>query len=595
MDFSSLNPDQWVVIAVLILLIVFLYKGILNPTLSFFLAIVCLMVFGIISPKEILIGFSNEQIAVILMLILLGFAFEKSGLLDVLFRSFFQRVRHQRGFVGRMSFLVGSFSAFLNNTPLVAMMMPYAQSWAQKNNISPSKLMIPLSYAAIFGGCVTLIGTSTNLVVNGLWQDQVIFPNRPSLNIFDFFIVGFPLMLLGWAYLTFFSKNLLPNRKNVLQLFDANSREYLTEALIKPGSPIDGKTIEGAGLRNLKDIYLVEIIRPSGVLSPVAPAEILQPGDKLIFAGNTSGIRELINGDLGLSLPEHTAPNLKEDVEIKEIVISHNSGIINKNVRESDFRMKFNAAIIAIHRNGEKLKGKIGDVVLKPGDVLLILTGLGFEKRARETNDFYLISQLMEVHKFNATQNVILILGTLALIILSATGTVPLFNSLLVFIPVLVLSGILNLSEIKRKLDLNLALLITFALALGTAMTKTGTSDLFATQILLLFQDQNLFVLFLLIFFITNLFSSFLTNMTGVAIIFPIALSIAQNLGEDPIPFVLLVAFGAAANFLTPIGYQTNLMVFGPGGYKFRDYFKIGLPITLLYMLGASFILSRLY
>ncbi len=595
MEILSLGLEQWVVIGVLIFLVIFLYKDILNPTLSFFLGIVILMLAGILTPQEILIGFSNQQIAVILLLILLGYAFEKSGLINTLFNNVFSRVRSQSGFVARMSLLVGSFSAFLNNTPLVAMMMPYAVNWSEKNNTSPSKLLIPLSYSAIFGGCVTLIGTSTNLVVNGLWQDQSVFPGSPSLNIFDFFVVGFPLMIIGWIYLTFLSRHMLPERKDALQMFDDHTREYLTEAIIKKGSALIGRTVESAGLRNLNEVFLVEVIRPTGVVTPITPSEVLQEGDKLIFAGKTSGITELIQMGKGLSLPENVARDLKTDMEIQEVVISHKSEVINKSVKESDFRLKFDAAIVAVHRNGEKLKGKIGDIILRPGDVLLIVSGTGFPKRARATNDFYLISKAKEVFRFTAVQNWILILGSISMITLSATGLVPLFNSLLVLIPILVLTGILSLNEIKLKLDLNLALLIAFALALGTAMTKTGVSDIFASQILGLFKHENLFVLFLVIFFVTNLLSSFLTNMTGVAIVFPIALSIAHYLEVDPIPFVLLVAFGAAANFLTPIGYQTNLMVYGPGGYKFKDYFKIGLPITILYMLGASFILSSYY
>ncbi len=595
MNFLSLTLDQWTVIGVLIILVVLLYKDILNPTLSFFLGIVILMVTGILSPQEILIGLSNEQIAVILLLIILGYAFEKSGLLNRLFGAFFSAVNSKSGFIGRMGILVSAFSAFLNNTPLVAMTMPYAMSWAEKNKTSPSKLLIPISYAAIFGGCITLIGTSTNLVVNGLWQEQSIFPGSPSLGIFDFFLVGFPLMIIGLIYLVVFAPGLLPNRMDVLTQFDVHAREYITEAIIKRGSDLIGKSIESGGLRSLKDIYLVEIIRSTGVVSPVSPSEVLQEGDKLIFAGNTSGVTELINGGLGLTLPEKGIMDLSKEMEIQEIVISHNSSLINRKVKESDFRNKFNAAIVAIHRNGEKLTGKIGDVALRPGDVLLILSGIGFEKRALETSDFYLTSLNKELHHFKPWQNALLIFGSLAMIILSATGTFPLFKSLLILIPLLLISGILSVSEVKAKLDLNLALLITFALALGVAMSKTGTSDLIAEKVVSLFHGENHFILFLGIFFVTNLLASFLTNMTAVAIIFPIALSIASNLGTDPIPFVLLVAFSAAANFITPIGYQTNLMVYGPGGYRFSDYLKVGLPITIIYWVGVSFTLSALY
>jgi di/tricarboxylate transporter len=277
-----------------------------------------------------------------------------------------------------MIVVVAGFSAFLNNTPLVAIMMPYVHRWSRQNKIHPSKLLIPLSYAAILGGCATLIGTSTNLIVNGMVTDSQIIPGLEPLKLFDFTLVGFPMIILGSIYLILFGNKLLPARKDVIEDFSDKSREYLIEAQVQSKSKIVGKTIEEAGLRNLKGLFIVEISREKDRLSAVSPQEVLKAGDVLVFAGDTNTVADMINSDIGLAFTEIGQFARRSYTEVVEVVISHNSSLISKTVRQSGFRGQYDAAILAIHRNGEKVSGKIGKVKLKAGDVLLLLAGDDF-------------------------------------------------------------------------------------------------------------------------------------------------------------------------------------------------------------------------
>jgi di/tricarboxylate transporter len=500
-----------------------------------------------------------------------------------------------KGFLGKMIFVVAGFSAFLNNTPLVAIMMPYVHNWSKKNNIKPSKLLIPLSYAAILGGCATLIGTSTNLIVNGLVTDQLIVPDLKPLGIFDFTIVGLPMIILGSIYLILFSNKLLPSKVDAMAEFSSQPREYLVEAQVRTNSKIIGKTVEGAGLRNLKGLFLVEISRGDQRFSAVTPSQILREDDVLMFAGDTETIAEMVNSQMGLALTQIGMFAKRAHTEVVEIVVSHNSTFIDKTVRQAGFRGKYDAAILAVHRNGEKISGKIGMVELKAGDVLLLLVGDDFSKRSVDTNDFYLISKIREFRKLSWYQVAVLFGGLAAAIVLSGLGYVSLFMALIVLMILIQFLRIASPKDIPKAIDYNLAIIIVLSLALGTAMVKTGMADIIANFIISVFRPFGPLGMLFGIFMITNLLASYITNKAAAAIIFPISVSAAINMGLPPLPFILVVAFAAAANFITPIGYQTNLMVYGPGGYSFKDYMKIGLPLTFIYMFVAVFILYYYY
>jgi di/tricarboxylate transporter len=584
-----------IVSIVLVFIIVSLYTELMGPAFTFLIGIVVLGIFGILTPKEILSGLANEQIMVIILLLLLGDIIRKSNLIDRLFDKAFRKATTYRGFMTRMIAIVAGFSAFLNNTPLVAIMIPYVHNWSKRNNYAPSKLLIPLSYAAILGGCATLIGTSTNLIVNGMVTDQLIVPGLKPLGMFDFTIVGFPMIIIGSIYLILFSNKLLPSKKDVISDFSAQTREYLVEAMVKTNSKFVGKTIENAGLRNLKGLFLVEILRKEERISAVSPFEVVRDEDILIFAGDTKTIAEMVNADVGLELREIGMFSRKTHTEVLEIVVSHNSTLIDKTVRESGFRGKYDAAILAIHRNGERISGKIGQMKLKAGDVLLLLAGDDFAKRSADTHDFYLISKVREFRNLEWYQTVALFGGTALAITLSALGVISLFMALIILLIIIQLLGITSPKDIGKSIDFNLGIIIALSLALGTAMVKTGMAHIVANFIISVFKPFGPYGLLFGIFLITNVMASYITTQVAAVLIFPISVTAAINLGLPPIPFILIVSFAAAANFLTPIGYQTNLMVYGPGGYSFKDYFKIGLPLTIIYMFVAVTILYYAY
>ena len=567
----------------------------MGPAFTFLIGIVILGIFGILTPKEILGGLANEQIIVIILLLLLGDIIRKSNLIDRLFDKAFRRATTYRGFMTRMIAIVAGFSAFLNNTPLVAIMIPYVHNWSKRNNFAPSKLLIPLSYAAILGGCATLIGTSTNLIVNGMVTDQLIVPGLKPLGMFDFTIVGLPMIIIGSIYLILFSNKLLPSKRDVISDFSSQTREYLVEATVKTNSKFVGKTIEDAGLRNLKGLFLAEILRKEKRISAVSPYEIVREEDVLVFAGDTKTIAEMVNADVGLELTQIGMFSRKTHTEILEIVVSHNSTLIDKTVRESGFRGKYDAAILAIHRNGERISGKIGQVKLKAGDVLLLLAGDDFAKRSADTHDFYLISKVREFRKLEWYQTLALFGGTALAITLSAAGVISLFMALIILLIIIQLLGITSPKDIAKSIDFNLGIIIALSLAFGTAMVKTGMAHMVANFIISVFKPFGPYGLLFGIFLITNIMASYITTQVAAVLIFPISVTAAINLGLPPIPFILIVSFAAAANFLTPIGYQTNLMVYGPGGYSFRDYFKIGLPLSILYMFVAVTILYYAY
>ena len=587
--------DLIVVFIVILFILISLYKEIIGATFAFVIAVVTLGFFGILTPREILNGFANEQLAVILLLLLLGDIIRQTAVVELLFDKIFKSAKSYRGFLSRMTLIISGFSAFLNNTPLVAVMMPYVNSWCKRNDISPSKFLMPLSYAAILGGCATLIGTSTNLIVNGMVVDQTIIPGLESLNIFDFAFVGVPMIFIGFLYLLFFGEKLLPVKEDILDEFSKNTREYLVEAEIHKNSQLIGKTIEEANLRNLKGLFLVEIIRKSFKISSVKPNIIIQQDDILLFAGDTETIAEMIDSDMGLRLPSVGMLYKKKQTEVVEIVISHNSSMVNKTVKEIRFRAKFDAAVIAVHRNGERISGKIGDIVIKSGDVLLLFTGADFVSRSNHTLDFYFISKVKDFQKLEPYKIWTLLGGTVLVILLAAFKIVSLFMGLIVLIMVLLAMKIANPKELHKAVDYKLALIIAMSLALGTAMIKSGAAELFADTIITVFLPLGKVGLLFGIYLITSVLAAYITNVAAVAIIFPISLTMAVNLNLPPTPFILVVSFAAAANFMTPIGYQTNLMVYGPGGYSFKDFFRVGFPLTIIYMIVTVTILSLMY
>jgi len=581
---------QLYVICLVLLTIFFLYKEIYNTSIVFLAAVAFLIGPGIINTQDILSSFANEQVAVIVMLLAIGQFLKRSPVIEELFQKLFLKTKGYFSFTAKMSVFVSLFSGVMNNTPLVALLLPYVTEWGKKNKVSPSKLLIPLSFAAIMGGGLTLIGTSTNLIANSI----LVTKTGDGLSMFSFFTIGAPLVVIGIIYILIFGKRMLPDNKGMISKFQENKREYLVDLLVKEGSPLVGKTIGESNLRSLNGLYLVEIVRPDKVRTAPGPKEIMRAGDYIIFAGQTENIVDVLNMDLGLEMP-NDLQQLQSKKEVVEVIMPFNSTLSKKKIKDTDFRARFDAAIIAVRRDGEKLFGKIGEITLQKGDMMLCVAGHDFYKRIDRSKELTLISNVRQLQDIDGRKSLSLIIATAIAILLPAIGLISLFQSLLLLFVYLLLSKVVLFGEVKRSINIGLISIMGGALSIGVAMDKSGTAELIASKGLAVLEPLGPIGILAGVYLITNILAAYMTNIAAVSIILPIAISFAQVNNYDLMPFVFCVAFAGSKTFLTPIGYQTNLMVYGPGGYNFKDYFRFGFPLTVIFMTTTLLLLKFLY
>ncbi len=569
MEFTLTNAY---VLAVVLFLVLSLYREWLNPALTFFVAAVALLLGRIISPSELISGLANQQIVIIFLLVILT-----AGIRSIFGSAWFAKIFHYklspRKFLLRMMAFVASTSSMLNNTPIVAFMIPYVKDWAEKTGNPASKFLIPLSYSTILGGMITVIGTSTNLVLNGLITKYNLVP----LGFSDFFYLGLIVTVVGTAYLYFIGFNLLPSNPNEIEALRENVKEYIVETEIRPGSSLIGKSVRDAGLRNLRDVFLVEIIRNNEVISPVAPEEVLEEGDSLFFSGNTQAIYDLIKEDNGLSVPHDESTEPDEHFNFVEAVVPANSALVGVRIKDSDFRKTYNASIIAIHRNGKRVPGKVGEMHLSGGDFLLLLANDKHENGTHE-KDLFQLSVPRSVKPEKAKWKKALGIVSFLLLIGGIVGIIPLFDACLIILAALVFFGILSIGDVRRELDLSLLMILVCSLAIGVALEKSGTASILAAGIIDAFKPLGPVAVIAALFLATTGLTSLITNAAAVSIVFPVAMSVAQQMALPTTPFFAAIAFAASGDFMTPIGYQTNLMVYGPGGYSFKDFFRVGAP-----------------
>jgi di/tricarboxylate transporter len=577
--------QQVFVLLVVLFLVFSLYRELFNPSLTFFIATVLLLLGGVISPSELLKGLSNQQIIVIFLLVLVT-----AGIRTIfgseIFNRLFNAKLKPRAFLLRMMVVVSAISAFLNNTPIVAFMIPYVKDWADRNGHPASKFLIPLSFATIVGGMITVIGTSTNLVLNGLVQEY----DLPLLRFYDFLFLGLIVTIAGWAYLYFVAYKLLPDNANRIDTLRQNLKEYIVETVILKGSKIAGKTVAQAGLRNLQDVFLVEIIRDEKIVSPVAPNMQLEEGDFLFFSGNTESIYNLIKEDNGLHIHKQDRLEVEGQFNFVEAVIPATSDLIGVRIKDSDFRKKYNASIIAIHRNGKRVSGRVGEMHLAGGDFLLLLAGEG-QRNGSHEKDLFFISVPQKLTSRKAAWLKWVGLGGFALLLSGITGLLPLFTVTLAILTGFIFLGILNLVEIRRQLDLSLLMVLVCSLAIGVALEKSGAALLIGEVLIHVGERAGPVGVLTALFLGTTLLTALISNAAAVAIVFPVAMAIATQMELSYTPFFVAIAFAASGDFMTPIGYQTNLMVYGPGGYTFKDFMKVGAPFTVVYaIICISFI-----
>ncbi len=576
-SFIYMHFSEITTIILVIALVVVLFKDYIRAAFAFLITAFLFLILQIIKPEEFLAGLANKQIMVIFLLIGLTAGIQRNIGTGFFFRLFSQKLG-PGAFRIRMMVLVSSLSAVLNNTPVVAFMIPYVKEWSAVNNYPASKFLIPLSYSTILGGMITVIGTSTNLVLNGLISQY----DLPILGFADFLFLGLLVTVLGVIYLGFFSHYLLPDREENKSEVIQHLNEYVVETYLPEGSKMAGKTVKEAGLRNLKEIFLAEISRDGQEISPVSPKEVLRAGDKLFFTGNTKAILTLIQEENGLTLPEESHVTQNAFFQLTEAVVPASSSLIGEKVKNSDFRKRYQASIISIHRNGEIIKGNIGETRLQAGDLLLMLTGKN-SLQSDQPKDLIIITLQGEIQPDRKRGKKVPSLLAIVILILGIVGVMDLFMAAFTGIIILYVFKVLNLATLRKSVDLDLLLILVSSLAIGTALKNSGAANLLAEGILWLTNGSGAMISLVVLFVLTLLLTSLITNAAAVSIMFPLALEIGTQLGLPLTPFFVTIAFAASGDFMTPIGYQTNLMVMGPGSYKFKDYFKVGLPLTVLY------------
>jgi len=436
----------------------------------------------------------------------------------------------------------------------------------------PSKLLIPLSYIAILGGTMTLIGTSTHLIVNSF----VVQAGLPALAVFDFIYVGAVLLLVGTITIAVLAPIILPK----ISTEQAKSKEYFIEAKVLPGSEIIGKSVESAGLRNLEELYLAQVVNEQGGVKAVAPEYIIQNGDRLMFAGDPKAAPKLLLID-GVVLPG-TDEN-KRFEQLVEVVISHQSTLINQTLKAVNFRNKFDAAVVAIRRGDEQLDNRLSDVVLQAGDALILITGPDFKKRENLDKNFYFYTEIDAQRHLNTKESLMASIGFIAVILLAATEVVPLIKGLIFLLGGFLLFKLTSFNEVRRRLPFEIILIVGAALGVAQVMMDYGVAQQLADWVMQLFSPWGLLGSLIGVYLLTMLLTEMVTNNAAAALGIPIALATASALDASAMPYIMTVAYAASASFLTPYGYQTNLMVYTPGGYRFLDYIKMGLPVSFVY------------
>lgn len=540
--------------------------------------VVFLMLFGVLSVDDALAGFANEGVATVAMLYVVAYALSATGVVSWMSQSILGRPKTIRAAQLRLMLPVALFSSVLNNTPVVAMMVPAVSDWARRMKIPASQLMMPLSFAAIIGGVCTLIGTSTNLVINGMLIELEL---EQELALFDLAWVGIPCVIAVIGFILLTSKWLLPYKQGAAARFE-DARQYTVEMLVETGSPLAGKSIEQAGLRHLSGLYLAEIIRGGDVIR-VSPTRSLREEDRLIFVGNVDSVVDLkqIRGLVSAEQQVFKLDDKSIDRSLIEVVISRDFPLLRKTVKESEFRKFYGAVIIAVSRNGEQIKQRIGDLMLEPGDTLLLEANTEFVEKQRFAKDFLVVSPVAEFQPVESKKQWVA-LGILVGMIATATlGLFSMFEAAVVATGALIATGCVSVQAARKKISWHIIVIIAASLALGTAMTNSGLADEIASRLIGTVSSSPELTL-LAMFVLTAVFSAVISNVAAAVILFPIAVSAAESMGLNVLPFAVMIMVAASASFATPIGYQTNLMVYGPGDYQFSDFLKLGVPLTII-------------
>jgi di/tricarboxylate transporter len=598
---GHITVSMGVTLAVLAALLYGLVKD--KPAdLLFVGAVVLLAAFGVISPQEAFSGFANSGMLIVAAMFVVAAGLRETGVMEFVGEHFLGRVETEARALFYMAVVLIPSAMVMNNTPKVALLVPVLIAWCRKRRISPSRLLMPLSFLSILGGTCSLIGTSTNLVVQGLLiKEGQRLPGAPGLQPMGFFEigrVGFPCALLGAAYLLTVGRKLLPDRKELIEQLEETRREYLVEMLVQPGCRLADRTIGKAGLRSLPGLFLIEIDRDGEVIGPVGPEEVIRANDRLVFTGVVSTIVDLekIPGLVPAADARYeVSPAMQRGRQLCEAVISPSSPLVGQAVRDADFRLLYDAAIVAVHRNGARLTNKVGDIHLHAGDTLLLQVGPNFSRAFRNNPDFYLVSDVEDsspVRYDRARPAAIIFLVMIATFV---SGKVDIMLAAMLAAGAMVLFRCVSATQARKSVDLPVLIAIAASFGVGKALEQSGVAGLFAGLLVEGTRSWGPHVTLAAIYFGTMVLNELISNNAAAALAFPFCVESARLLGVNPRPFVMGVALAASFAFASPIGYQTHMMVFGPGGYRFADFLKVGIPLNLLMWIAAIILIPMIW
>ncbi len=561
-----MSIDAYLTLSIFALTIIGLIIFQSSPVRVFGGTLIALIGCNLVTKAQLLGSIANPGLVTLILLILCSLALEKTRLLRVIASKII--VSNYLSTWIRLFGITTLFSSILNNTAVVATLLSPVRN---NPNHFASKLLLPLSYASILGGTLTLIGTSTNLIVNSMFIEK----NGEGLSFFSFTAVG-ALLVVSCGVVLFFSSRCLPNiaQKKV------NSAGYFIDAKVVEGSELVGRSVEANGLRHLESLFLVEVVRQGRLISPVAPSEIIQSNDRLIFSGEVTKLLQLSQFS-GLEI--FAEKNGSLDSNLTEVVVKQESIIVGKTLKAIGFRALFDAAVVAIRRDGEQVSGKLGEVVIQAGDFLVLAVGEDYRTRTNISKNFLVLSGVEPEPRINGWRAWLSIGGFISVIALSAFGILDLLEGLVLLLGSLVFTKSLTTNELVRRLPIDIWLVVSSAILLSNALVNSGVVDILSSVIGQFDETKYIYISLIVLYLMTWLMTELVTNNAAAALMFPIGYSVALGFGVDVMPFVMTVAFAASCSFVSPYGYQTNLMVFNAGNYKLIDFIKVGLPVSLMY------------